>query len=488
VVNFGDLDSVARLLDGLQCPGSVEPVLLGTLLHEVLVEYQSSAGTPAAEDPPSMGDDVLRLLRSYAEHRADAPGLAEALAFLSAVLLRHPPAPTLQPLNSSASKKLLDSIMAVGFKAEWNAFPTPHPVPCRVMRAGLRLSTGEITPMTVLVNEAGVPPLILTQKGPRTLTGFVFQAMPVQLEDPSAAEPVYQGSSERYAVKKIRKRTERPMAEDPRRELACLMWLKAMAETGEGRGGGLAGAAPPINLPLAVLEDTQNFYLVMPLLEEDFLDAFNRHLISARRGFSEQEAKGMLKDIVTGLAWLHALGVAHHDMSLENVMLNAQGQCVLIDFGQAIKVPVPSSAGAAKFAFQTRWPGSYGKAHYMAPELLNLEATFAQSLGVTSNRSFDPLKADMFALGVIMFILVTGTTPWSFNGSGPNGMFRAVDLLRSPAYISMLTGGGIEGLSHAFAQGQVSEAAVDLVGRLLARDPAARPTASEIQAHPWFSE
>jgi serine/threonine protein kinase len=54
--------------------------------------------------------------------------------------------------------------------------------------------------------------------------------------------------------------------------------------------------------------------------------------------FGEPEAFKIFSQIVDGLEVAHSLGLAHHDMSLENLMTDASGGAVIIDWGMVVKV------------------------------------------------------------------------------------------------------------------------------------------------------
>ncbi|OWZ23485.1 CAMK/CAMKL protein kinase [Phytophthora megakarya] len=83
-----------------------------------------------------------------------------------------------------------------------------------------------------------------------------------------------------------------------------------------------------------------------------------------------------------GLSFLHAHGVAHRDLSLENVLLK-DGHVKLCDFGL--------SADANQLS-----PDVVGKYYYMAPEIVQ-------------GGLYDPKQADVWSLGVLLFILLTGS-------------------------------------------------------------------------------
>ena len=104
-------------------------------------------------------------------------------------------------------------------------------------------------------------------------------------------------------------------------------------------------------------------------------------------------------DIREGLAYIHGKGIVHRDLKLQNVMIDASGHAVIADFGIS-KVVAPSAELKSVDPVQTiiglrdgRQPvmGSLG---YMAPEV---------EMGLPATE-----KSDLYALGVIVFKLLTG--------------------------------------------------------------------------------
>jgi len=116
--------------------------------------------------------------------------------------------------------------------------------------------------------------------------------------------------------------------------------------------------------------------------------------------------------IAEGLAELHSRGVVHRDLKPENVMLTAQGGIKLLDFGLARHALVPSEepgAPARTAMFDGASVAAGGTPGYMAPEQY-------------SGKSIDA-RVDVFALGVILFELVTGRR--LFAGTTPRQVMSA---------------------------------------------------------------
>jgi serine/threonine protein kinase/Tol biopolymer transport system component len=138
-------------------------------------------------------------------------------------------------------------------------------------------------------------------------------------------------------------------------------------------------------------------YAVMELLEGQSLrGALQDGALPVRK------ALDYALQIAAGLAAAHARGITHRDLKPENVFVTRDGQIKILDFGLA-KVSEPSSLGqgatlAATMSITT--PGSVlGTVGYMAPEQIRGQAVDA--------------RADIFALGVILYELLSGQRAFS---------------------------------------------------------------------------
>jgi len=90
---------------------------------------------------------------------------------------------------------------------------------------------------------------------------------------------------------------------------------------------------------------------------------------------------------------IHAAEVCHRDLKLENMVLDSNFNLKVIDFGLAC--PISGSEGSG-FCDSSE---KCGTDFYMAPE-------------VWLERRYQPTSADMFSLGVILFVLRTGFLPF----------------------------------------------------------------------------
>lgn len=98
----------------------------------------------------------------------------------------------------------------------------------------------------------------------------------------------------------------------------------------------------------------------------------------------KEEQPSVVRQLVRALVYLHARGVAHLDVKLENVVRTPAGHVRLVDFGMALSF--------ADDGTDRRIMGKCGTEGYMAPEMLR-------------RAPFDPFKVDVWSLGVLVFAM-----------------------------------------------------------------------------------
>ncbi|XP_057507034.1 LOW QUALITY PROTEIN: CDPK-related kinase 7-like [Actinidia eriantha] len=194
-----------------------------------------------------------------------------------------------------------------------------------------------------------------------------------------------------------------------------------------------------------VYEDENNVYIVMELCKGgELLD----RILSRGGKYSEEDAKVVMVQILSVVAYCHLQGVVHRDLKPENFLFTSKDEhspLKAIDFGLSDYVKPDE-----------RLNDIVGSAYYVAPEVLH--------------RSYGT-EADMWSIGVIAYILLCGSRPfWSRTESG---IFRAV-LKADPSF-------------DEAPWPSLSADAVDFVKRLLNKDYRKRLTASQALSHPWLA-
>lgn len=199
--------------------------------------------------------------------------------------------------------------------------------------------------------------------------------------------------------------------------------------------------------------DPEYIYSVMEYI--DGMELFD--YVDERGSLTESEARFVIRGVLEGLKTLHSLGISHRDMSLENLMITPEGRCVIIDYGMALRSALhPESGEHYMFPCQ----GQCGKRNFMAPEV------------VANDLAFTGAFADMWAMGVILFMLLTGIPPVDFAS--------ALD----PRFQRIANGR----LGQMLQQWDIhlSPQVVDLLTRMLRPGPLDRLTISQILEHPWM--
>lgn len=151
-----------------------------------------------------------------------------------------------------------------------------------------------------------------------------------------------------------------------------------------------------------------------------------------------------MRKLFGALHHMHTQGIVHRDIKPENIMLAANGELKLIDFGLSKR-----QEGNQKLKTIAGTP------YYMAPEVLESR--------------YDS-KCDIWSLGVLLYVFMSGYLP--FQGENRNDVFYKI------------TNGKYHFNHPEFKV--VSEEAIDLIKKCLTTDPKKRINAGEALNHKWF--
>jgi len=206
---------------------------------------------------------------------------------------------------------------------------------------------------------------------------------------------------------------------------------------------------------IAVYENKKRVYLVME--KYDGGDLFDLVVSKGGKYSNEREAARLVRQILTGLVYMHERRIAHCDVKLSNIMLTSEGDVKIIDFG------VSQVVGPHELTSEV------GSPSFIAPEVLQ--------------GSYNEI-CDMWSLGCVVFILLFG-----FNPFNP----KAIPALPNKDKIceGILRGFCAEvkpGFGAYFPQKTpVSAEARDFISLLLTLDWHHRLTAKEALQHPWIT-
>jgi len=261
-------------------------------------------------------------------------------------------------------------------------------------------------------------------------------------------------TNEACAVKELSwqhiQREQGKLAEDPIAEVSAMQYIKRCLEANNNTGNNNNLMDNHVMLPMDLLTDDRNLYSIMPYCNGGEL--FD--LLDERNKFSEGEARYWMHQILAGLEFLQRLGISHRDMSLENLLVHGGG-CLIIDMGMCLLVP---REGNRRYLITPQ--GTCGKWNYISPEIAH-------------NRvPFDGYAVDMWAVGVILFLMLTGFPPWE----RPTTDDERFKYMTNGYLVQMLT---------EWELGLTPDA-MDLLQRMLWLDPRDRLSLEQVLAHPWM--
>merc|ERR1719412_2316912 len=201
--------------------------------------------------------------------------------------------------------------------------------------------------------------------------------------------------------------------------------------------------------------------------------------IQTRKHFTEQEAASIIRDVTSALAFLHAKGIAHRDLKPENVLCvyrDALTPVKLCDFDLGSGIKFHSGGGSDTTPLLLTPVGS---AEFMAPEIV--EAFIEDT---EEDFTYDK-RCDLWSLGVMLYILLSGYPP--FSGSCGRDCGWAAGGQCDQCQLHLFTNiqhGHFE--FHPKEWGRVSPQAKDLIKRLLVKDAKKRLSAQDVMGHEWL--
>lgn len=193
-----------------------------------------------------------------------------------------------------------------------------------------------------------------------------------------------------------------------------------------------------------LFDTKKKLYMVLEILRGGEL--FDR--IIEEKHFSETQAAAVVASVVQALQYLHKIGIVHRDLKPENLLYVTPDKSSLIkltDFGLAKHI-----------AKQPTMLTACGTPGYVAPEVL-------------TGDPYGP-EVDLWSVGVILYVLLCGYPP--FYNQNTQALYRSIML------------GKYEFASPYWDE--ISDAAKNLVSRLLTVDPQKRATPADVLAHPWI--
>ncbi|CAO2039213.1 unnamed protein product [Urochloa humidicola] len=162
--------------------------------------------------------------------------------------------------------------------------------------------------------------------------------------------------------------------------------------------------------------------------------------------FKEPVIRNYTRQILSGLAYLHGRKTVHRDIKGANILVAPNGEVKLADFGVAKHI----TSFAEIHSFR-------GSPYWMAPEVI-------------MNKNGYSLEVDIWSLGCTVIEMGTGRHPWHPHEDVP-AMFKIVNTKAIPE------------IPESF-----SKEGKDFLNLCLKRDPAQRPSATQLLGHPFVQD
>ncbi|KAB5537315.1 hypothetical protein DKX38_014848 [Salix brachista] len=192
-----------------------------------------------------------------------------------------------------------------------------------------------------------------------------------------------------------------------------------------------------------VLASKSKIYMVLEYVTGGEL--FDR--IASKGKLPEADGRKMFQQLIDGVSYCHSKGVFHRDLKPENVLVDANGNIKISDFGLSA---LPQHLRDDGLLHTT-----CGSPNYVAPEIL-------------SNRGYDGATSDIWSCGVILYVILTGYLPFD-------------DRNLAVLYQKIFKG-------DAQVPKWMSPGAKNMIKRILDPNPVTRITTAGIKADEWFKQ
>ncbi|WOK98168.1 CBL-interacting protein kinase 1 [Canna indica] len=169
--------------------------------------------------------------------------------------------------------------------------------------------------------------------------------------------------------------------------------------------------------------------------------------IESNGRLSEPEGRKLFQQLIDAVSYCHEKGVFHRDLKPENVLLDAQGNIKISDFGL--------SALPQQFGHDGLLHTTCGSPNYVAPEIL-------------ANKGYDGATSDIWSCGVILYVMLTGYLPFD-------------DTNLALLYQKILKG-------EVQIPKWLSSGAQNMIRRILDPNPQTRIKMAEIKENKWFKQ
>jgi len=200
-----------------------------------------------------------------------------------------------------------------------------------------------------------------------------------------------------------------------------------------------------------VFENDSHIYFILELVRGgELYDKIVDH-----GEYTEEEAQEIILQILDAVEYLHQNGIAHRDLKPENILCATHVDPESNFRHEIIKV---ADFGLSKMFDREELMSQCGSPTYVAPEVLLSKGAYTSSV-------------DLWAIGVITFVLLTGCFPFFEEGSNYTALYQK-----------------IIAVDYTFPEEpELSKEAQHFIKILLVKEPGKRATIPQCRQHPWLA-
>ncbi|CUM55621.1 uncharacterized protein AC631_02880 [Debaryomyces fabryi] len=163
---------------------------------------------------------------------------------------------------------------------------------------------------------------------------------------------------------------------------------------------------PNIIKTIDILHENNRYFEIMEYAPIDFFAV----VMSGK--MSRNEINCCLKQILTGVSYIHSLGLAHRDLKLDNCVLTKDGILKIIDFGSAVIFRYPYDQHGNHKDSVHPCHGIVGSDPYLAPEVLK------------NPNSYNPQPVDLWSIAIIYCCMTLKRFPWKIPNADKDNSFK----------------------------------------------------------------
>ena len=187
-----------------------------------------------------------------------------------------------------------------------------------------------------------------------------------------------------------------------------------------------------------IYESKKNIYLITEYISgKDLIEKIIR-----KKRFNEEQAKKIFFQLLDALTYMHKMNICHRNLRTEHILFDKNNRPKIVGFGYS-----------SFYERNKNIEGAYGSLCYACPEIID-------------EMPYNPELADVWSLGVILYVLTCGYLPFSDEDNNKNKILISKGIIDFPK--------------------EISNKLKDLLRHMLDKNPNKRYNFQKVAKHPWI--